>query len=287
MTTHGLSAAQAREFDRTGFHFPIRVLGAESAAQLRAQLEALERSEGGVLSPRTNRKPHLLLTRLAALIRDARLLDAVESLVGPNILCWGSDFFIKNPGDGKYVSWHQDSTYWGLSPPDVVTAWIALAPSTRESGCLRVVPGSHRREQLPHAESYAADNLLSRGQEVAVDVDEALAVDVVLQPGEASLHHVRMIHGSAPNRSSDRRIGYAVRYLSTRVRQLLDGMDSATLVRGVDEYGHFAHEPAPIADFHPDAIAAHARAIDAQAQLLFRGARSAPWPDAESNGRSS
>ena len=268
-----MSAAQAKEFDRKGYHFPIRVMDATDARRFRTSLEALERAEGGVLSATTGRKPHLLLTEWASLVRHPLILDAVESVIGPNILCWGSDFFIKNPGDGKVVSWHQDSTYWGLSPPDIVTAWVALAPSTPQSGCLRVIPGSHLRDQLPHRESYAANNLLSRGQEVEVAVDEAMAVDVVLQPGEASLHHVRLVHGSKRNESTDRRIGFAIRYVPTHVKQLNPGQDSATLVRGVDTHGNFELEPAPVADFHPDAVAAHARLIDAQARILLKGTR--------------
>lgn len=277
MTGSALGVNEIADFERTGIRFPVRVMSEAEALGLRRELEALERREGGELSKRTNRKPHLLLTSLAALVRDARILDVVESLIGPNILCWGSDFFIKNPGDGKIVSWHQDSTYWGLSPPQIVTAWIALAPSTAESGCLRVIPGSHTRDQLPHRDSYAANNLLSRGQEVAVDVGEQDAVDVVLRPGEASIHHVRLVHGSGPNVSSDRRIGFVIRYLPTHVRQMQEGRDSATLVRGEDRYGHFAPESAPLADFHPEAVAAHARLIDAQAAILFRGAKSRAW----------
>lgn len=284
MPRGSLTPAQCAEFERSGCHFPVHVLDEAQALQLRRELEALEHREGGQLSKRTNRKPHLLLTSLAALVRHPAILDVVESLIGPDILCWGSDFFIKNPGDGKIVSWHQDSTYWGLSPPEIVTAWVALAPSTPESGCLRVVPGTHLRDQLPHHESYAENNLLSRGQEVAVEVDERSVLDVVLAPGEASIHHVRLVHGSNPNRSNDRRIGFAIRYMSTRVRQLQDGRDSATLVRGEDRYGHFALESAPAADFHPDAVAMHARVIDAQAEILFRGAKSKAWDDVRSKG---
>src|SRR5262249_57420913 len=110
------------------------------------------------------------------------ILDAVGDVIGPDILVWSSSFFIKEPRDGAYVSWHQDATYWGLSEPDVVTAWIALTPSTVESGAMRMVPGTHH-EQVAHHDTFAPGNLLSRGQEIAVEVDEARAVDVVLQPG--------------------------------------------------------------------------------------------------------
>lgn len=270
-----LSDAQIASFAQRGIHFPIRALDAAEALERFNELQGLERSEGGRLSARTNRKPHLLLTSLAALVRNSRILDAVEDLIGPNILCWGSDFFIKDPGDGKIVSWHQDSTYWGLSSTDIVTVWVALTPSNPDNGCLRVIPGSHL-QQLPHRESYAPNNMLSRGQEVLVDVDESAAVDVVLAPGEASIHNIRLVHGSKVNNGNSRRIGYAIRYVPTQVRQLNEGHDSASLVRGRDDYGHFTLEPTPEADFHPSAVAAHARLIDEQARILFRGARTKP-----------
>src|SRR5262249_12820360 len=133
-------------------------------------------------------------------------------------------------------------------------------------------PGTHLKDQLPHRDTFAADNLLSRGQEVAVEVDEKQAVDVPLDAGQMSLHHVRLVHGSEPNRAPHRRIGFAIRYLPTYVRQLSGQRDSATLVRGHDAYGHFIHEPAPAADFDPPAVAFHAEAFEAQMEILYRGA---------------
>lgn len=174
------------------------------------------------------------------------------------------------------MSWHQDSTYWGLSPPDVVSAWVAVTPSNDENGCMRVVPGSHERDQLPHADTFAADNMLSRGQEISVEVDERQAVSVVLQPGEMSLHHVRMIHGSNANTGSVPRIGFTVRYLPTHVRQVSGARDSATLVRGVDEHGHFELEPTPQADFDAAAVAYHTSMLERQAQLRYAGAARGP-----------
>jgi ectoine hydroxylase-related dioxygenase (phytanoyl-CoA dioxygenase family) len=144
-----------------------------------------------------------LLAWVNDIIRDPRVLDPVESLLGPDILCWASGFFAKQPGDGTFISWHQDATYWGLSSPDVVTAWIALTPSTPESGCMRVVPGTHRA-QIAHRDTFAKKNLLSRGQEIAAAVDEREAVDVVLAPGQMSLHHVLIVHGSNPSHGISR-----------------------------------------------------------------------------------
>jgi ectoine hydroxylase-related dioxygenase (phytanoyl-CoA dioxygenase family) len=267
-----LSPDEIAEYRRNGVLFPRPAVDAAAARDMFGKFEALERKEGGRLSKRTNHKPHLLLTWLADLVRHPTILDQVEGLLGPNLLCWASDFFSKSPDDGMRVTWHQDSTYWGLSKPDIVTAWVAFTPSTVESGCLRVVPGSHLKDQLPHGDTFAADTLLSRGQEIQVEVDERDAVDVVLQPGRMSLHHVRLIHGSEPNRAAHRRIGFAIRYLPTHVRQTSGMRDTATLVRGRDDHGHFDLEPAPASDFHPDAVAYHAKSYDDTTAILYAGA---------------
>jgi hypothetical protein len=266
-----LSQQQLGAYQERGFLFPFPVLSGTETHGLRSKLENLEERHGGRLPARINRKPHLLLTWLNELIRDPRILDPVEDILGPNILCWGSGFFTKNAHDPARVTWHQDATYWGLSEPDIVTAWVAFTPSTPENGCMRVVPGTHTLQQLPHRETFAQDNLLSRGQEIAVDVDESKAVDIVLAPGQMSLHHVLLVHGSEPNTSDHRRIGFAIRYVPTYVRQLTGVRDSATLVRGTDEYDNFVLEPAPVSDFHPDAVAFHSEMLEANDQILYRG----------------
>ncbi|MGH7187143.1 MAG: phytanoyl-CoA dioxygenase family protein, partial [Pseudomonadota bacterium] len=162
---------------------------------------------------------------------------------------------------------------WGLSTPDVVTAWVAFTPSTVESGCMRVIPGSHLVDQLPHRDTFADGNLLSRGQEVAVKVDEGKALDVVLEPGQMSLHHVLIVHGSGPNRSHHRRIGYSIRYVAAHVSQISGVRHSATLVRGADRFGNFDHEPAPRFDFDPDAVAYHDALAERLEKILYRGAK--------------
>lgn len=270
-----LTDEQVQEYRREGILFPLRGFDEGEAAGYRARLETLASSEGGKLSKATNTKPHLLLPWLAEVVRDARVLDAVEDVLGPDIYCWASGFFWKQAKDPAYISWHQDSTYWGLSEPDIVTAWVALTPSTPESGCMRVVPGTHTRDQVAHKDTFASDNLLSRGQEIAVEVDEADAVDVVLQPGEFSLHHVRLFHGSEPNRSELPRIGYAIRYIPTYVRQTM-GRDSATLVRGTDPHQNFAPEPRPRVEFDSECVAFHKEmCVERQGRILYAGAEQA------------
>src|SRR5271156_4608964 len=264
-----MSADAVRQFNDQGYYAPIRALTCEEAGNLRSRLEAFEASNNGLTGGLRN-KPHLLFTWLDELVRHPGVLDAVGQMIGPDILVWGSSFFIKEPRNPSFVSWHQDSTYWGLEPPDIVTAWVAMSESTHENGAMRVIPGSHKLEQVPHRDTFAAGNMLSRGQEVMVTVDENQAMELPLLPGEMSLHHVRLIHGSDPNPSDRRRIGFAIRYLPTYVRQIAGSHDWATLVRGVDRYGNFEQEQRPEADMSGAAQAYHAAVIGGHSKILMR-----------------
>jgi chlorinating enzyme len=266
------------QYRRDGFLFPIRVLETAKARALRERLETYEGESGGPLQGSLRHKSHLLFTWLWDLVRHPRILGPVEDLLGPDILCWSSSFFIKEAHDPGYVSWHQDATYWGLSEPDVVTAWVALSPSTVEAGAMRVIPGSHQ-QQFAHRDTFHPHNMLTRGQEVEVEVDPSAAVDLVLAPGEMSLHHVRLVHGSEPNRSNDRRIGFAIRYIPTRLRQVIGPRDSATLVRGVDAFHHFDHETGPERDLSEAALAQHRAITERQAKILYAGTATESFDD--------
>ncbi len=273
-----LSKSQIERFREEGFVSPVPVLSKSEASALRARLERFERETGGPLKGDLRHKSHLLFTWLAELVRHPRILDAVEDLYGPDLLCWSSNFFIKERESPAFVSWHQDSTYWGLDRPDVVSAWVAFTPADESNGAMRVVPGSHKLDQIAHRDTFAKHNLLTRGQEIAVDVDERQAATIALEPGEMSLHHVRLVHGSPPNLSRDRRIGFAIRYVPTSVRQI-EGGDSATLVRGEDRFGHFEPEPAPEADLEPAMLELHRRIAERSARILYRGTGVASFND--------
>jgi non-heme Fe2+,alpha-ketoglutarate-dependent halogenase len=265
-----LSDAQIAHYQAEGYVAPIRVMDAAAAREIRARLEEYEARQGGPLRGDIRHKAHLLFPWLADLVRQARILDAVEDLYGADLLCWNTNFFIKEARNPAFVSWHQDSTYWGLSAPDVVTAWVALTPSNLANGAMAVLPGSHARDQIPHRDTFDRHNLLTRGQEVAVEIDPARAIALELEPGEMSLHHVRLVHGSPPNPSADRRIGFAIRYIPTRVHQLV-GEDSATLVRGTDRFRKFEHEPRPTEELAPEFVALHKRITERSAKILYRG----------------
>ncbi len=175
------------------------------------------------------------------------MLDAVEAVLGPDIVLLASNFFCKYPAEERgerFVAWHQDVTYWGLEPPRAITAWIAIDDADVENGCMSVIPGSHRLGILEHAKSARAGNLLSINQEVPDGlVDEARAVSMPLRAGQMSLHDGMLLHGSHPNRSTRRRCGLAVRFTTPDVRQMspnsLRGYYRPVLVRGVDRYRHF------------------------------------------------
>ncbi len=269
--SRSLSASEITAYRERGYHFPVRLFSPEEMSGLYDRLRATEAKVGGRLEGRMNQKPHLLFPWMNELVRHPKILDAVESVLGPNILCWSAQFFMKQPGDRTFVSWHQDATYWGLSRPDVVTAWVAFTPSVPLSGCMRVIPGTHRT-QMQHTDTFKDNNLLSRGQEIAVNVDEKEAVDVVLQPGEMSLHHVLIAHGSEPNNAPHPRIGFAIRYLPTDVRQIAGEADSATLVRGADTHKYFEPELPPEDDLHPAALERHKFIMDRQLRILYAGA---------------
>jgi len=275
-----LTQEQIDTFWRDGCVFPVRVMSNEQATAIREKLEAFEASTGGPLKGDLRHKTHLLFTWLNDLTRDTRIVDAIEDLYGPDLLCWSTNFFIKEARNPAFVSWHQDSTYWGLSRPDVVTAWLALTRSNAGNGGMGFIPGTHEHDQIPHRDTFAKNNLLTRGQEIAVDVDESTAVTVELEPGEISLHHVRVVHGSPSNPSNDRRIGFAIRYIPTSVAQIA-GDDSATLVRGTDRFHHFALEPQPTRDMDPAFVQLHKDVTDRNAKILYRGTAVKNYNDPE------
>ena len=259
-------------FAEHGFAAPLPVMTEQAADALYQRVAAIHRDHPDQANQALRSNCHLLFPWLYDLTLDNQVLDAVETVVGPDILVWSAGFFHKQPRSESFVSWHQDSTYWGLEPPDIVTAWIALTPSLPESGCMRVVPGSHKRGQIRHTDTFSDGNLLSRGQEVNVEVDEGTAHDIALRPGEMSLHHVRLIHGSKPNRSVLPRVGFAVRYIPTHVRQI-GGRTLAYLVRGNDAYSHFDTPRRPDSDMSPAAWETQQESVRRLNDVIMKDAR--------------
>jgi len=266
-----LSAHQVEQYHRDGFVYPVPVMPATEAAGLRRQLEAVEARQGGSLEPGQRSRAFLLFKWLDDLIRDPRVLDPVEQLIGPDILCWSTIFWIKDAGSKSFVSWHQDNTYWGLSSRKVVTAWFAISDASLAAGCMRVLPGSHLGATLVHEDTYHEDNMLTRGQTIG-GIDESRAVAMPLRAGEMSLHNYCLAHGSGPNLSNDRRIGVSMHFMPPATKQVVGSWDCAALVRGNDPNGNFEITPIPASDFDPPAVAFHARAARALRDVLYTGA---------------
>ncbi len=228
-------------YERDGFVLPIDVLSREEAKRLRDDLESAEAelAEDEERLTLLRHYPEHLLPSFAGLIRHPTIIDAVSSILGPDLLVWSGQVFIKPANSPKIVSWHQDLTYWGLDDVQEVTCWVALSTANEASGCMKFVAGSHRQRIVPHTDTYAEDNLLSRGQEIAVEVDEATATLCQLEPGQASMHHGHLFHASGPNTSNDRRIGVAIRYLQTSMKQETGDRPLVALANGVDRFGNF------------------------------------------------
>ena len=207
-----------------------------------------------------------------ALIRHPKLLAVARALLGPDLLVWSGALFIKEANTTSYVSWHQDLTYWALDDVKEVTAWVALSPATVASGCMRFVPGSHTRQIVPHSDTVAEDNLLTRGQEIAVDVAESDAVDITLNTGQASFHHGHLFHSSGPNTTGDRRIGAAIRYITPDMKQRAGQKTLVAQVSGEDRFGHFTIAPplsGRLAEAEFDLVRADAAL---KSRLLYDGA---------------
>lgn len=263
--TGSLSEDRVAQYRRDGFLFPVACLTPEEVAHYRGCLEAFEREQGdtfGKLPELVRSKSHLLFTWMDELVRHPRVLDAVESLIGPDILIYHLTSWLKEPNEPSHVSWHQDGTYFGLEPYEQITAWIALTDATEDMGCVKIIPGSQVIGQRPHKDVPAPGNLLSRGQTIDHKLNYTEYTTMPLNSGSISLHHTHIVHSSDPNRTDRRRIGIGVSYIPTRCRLVNGARAGASLVRGTDEFGHFELEPRPVADFDAAARATHAASVN-------------------------
>ena len=266
-----LTAAQVEAFHRDGFLSPIDVMPEDEALAIRASLEAAEAKWPDQMEGQGRNNAHLTLMCLDRVVHDPRIVDPVQAIVGPDIMVNATVLFIKEAHDPGFVTWHQDGRYMGLEPMTGVTAWLALSHSNELSGCMRMLPGSHHDGMRDHEDTFGEDNILTRGQQIR-GLDESKAVELVLRPGQMSLHNRQVAHASMPNRSDDRRIGFAIQsYLSPDVRQTL-GRSLVQKVRGEVPSGHHEIVPRPSGDMLPDAIAARDEMNRVYADILYNGA---------------
>ena len=261
-----LSPAQIEQYHREGYLFPVDCLTADEVRHYRSRLEDFECEQGdtfGKLPDLVRSKSHLLFTWMDELVRHPKVLDAVESIIGSNILLYHLTSWLKEPDEPSHVSWHQDGTYFGLEPAEQITAWIALTDSTAEMGCIKLLPGTHVIGQKPHRDTSVPGNLLSRGQTIDHRLDYSKHVLMPLKAGQVSLHHTHAVHCSEPNRTNQRRIGIGASYIPTHCRLINAGARvTAMLVRGSDDYGHFDLEPRPTGDFDANSRGVHAAAVE-------------------------
>jgi len=239
-------------YERRGFLSPVDVLSEQQALQHRRRLQEAEAQIGPL---HYQAKMHTVLRSTHELVTHPRILDVVEAILGPDILLYNATYIIKEAGAPSHVSWHQDLTYWGLDGDDQVSVWLALSRADEQSGCMRMIPGSHTAGRQAHETcTDDPDNVLSQAQRVH-GVDEAAAVYCPLAAGQASFHHGWTLHSSPPNRSADRRIGLNIQYIAPHIRQTKLPGYSALLVRGEDRFQHYAAETPAVRDLDRAALA--------------------------------
>ena len=236
-----LSSNQLKQYNDNGYVAPIDILSTEEAFKARQEIELIEKEMPSEIDKSGRYNVHLISPELDKIVHNSKILDAVESIIGKNILVCSTTLFIKNPNQTGYVSYHQDAKYIGLEPHNWVTAWVAITDSYEENGCMRMWPGSHI-EIRDHNQKFDKGNLLTRGQTVE-NVPKNEVQSVELKAGQMSLHHPRIVHGSGINKSDDRRIGFVIQsYIGTNVKQVL-GKNGVQIARGIDEFKY--HEEIP------------------------------------------
>jgi non-heme Fe2+,alpha-ketoglutarate-dependent halogenase len=244
-----LTSEQVKHFREKGYAYPFDAISKEEAASYIVRLDSYDKVLGEEAQKQLKIKAHVAAPWLIELARNKNILDAVESVIGPDILLFGASMFSKMGPDKRFVSWHQDAAYYGLDPQEEVTCWVGLTDADEENGCMRVLPGSHLGKDAEHEETYDPQNLLGRGQTIR-GVDESKSAFMPVKAGQFSMHHERTWHASSPNPSTRRRVGIAFFYMPARTRSIL-GRRTATLVRGEDKYGYWDSEPTPKTDLDP------------------------------------
>lgn len=260
-----LTPEQVAAYHHNGFLFPIPALTQAEIATCLAGLRQLESELGSPVADadvkwRSHAYAHSVWFN--DLIRHPKILDVIEDVIGPNILVWTSTFFIKEPHSPTFAAWHQDGTYFGLTPHEQVCAWVALTDASREAGCMEHLSSQGAPRQLRHAPLGLANSINRAGQTIMEPFDEADPVAMALPAGSFSLHHEFAVHRSAPNNASHRRVGIGLNYIPTHVRVEGPVRCCAMLVRGEDRYGNFDLVEPPTAERDAAALAVHQRVSD-------------------------
>ncbi len=274
-----LTSQQQADYNQNGYLFPIQVADANQTLKWRSQLEIIEHDwlDNGLPLPLNTYKrvnAQIVLPLACEIGLHAPILDAVEGILGPDIMLYSVEFLTKEAHTKHVVTMHQDLAYWGMGNMDqILTAWLALSPATSASGCMDFLKGSHKNAILDHEDSFDELNLLSRGQEITVEVAPEDKIAVELPPGSISLHHGLTVHGSGPNTSDDRRIGVAIRYISAKMRKEGGVKDYAIPARGNFEKEGFTPYPRPSELFSEESMTLYEEIRTEQAKVMMAGAK--------------
>ncbi len=241
-----LSAAQVQSYNEQGYLMPFDGLQGDEVRELRAFFEGVLAAfiELGRSSYSIN-TAHLRFKRIYELVQHPVIVDHVADLLGPNVVCWGSHFFCKMPGDGKRVPWHQDSTYWPLSPTKTITVWLAIDDADPENANMKFIPRSHLHGLIDYDETHDADTVL----DLAVKDPHSYGdreLDVTLKAGQFSMHSDLLLHGSEANKSARRRCGLTIRYAAADVKTWYGWHQKGIVVRGENVDAHWLNPPAPV-----------------------------------------
>tara|TARA_Y100000816_G_scaffold180057_1_gene130259 strand:- start:119 stop:952 length:834 start_codon:yes stop_codon:yes gene_type:complete len=265
-----LSEDQIKQYNQKGYVSPIQALTKNQAQEVKKEIEFIENKWPNELKNLGRNYPHLISPILDNVVRNSNILDAVESIIGKNILACGTTLFIKEPDERGFVSFHQDAKYIGLEPHNWVTAWVAITDANENNGCMKMWPGTHKQELKYHNEKfdYNSGNLLTRGQTVE-NVPLEKTESVILTEGQMSLHHPRIVHGSGINKSKKRRIGFVIQsYIGTNVKQVLGKM-YVQLVRGKDNFNYHQKTNKPIKTMEKKAVKIRKKAMEELSKIFY------------------
>ena len=244
MKNYGLTANQLKEYNVKGYLAPINILSSEEVKKIRVEIESVEKKWPDQINGLNRNNIHYYSPIFDQIVHNSKILDVVENIVGPNILAAGTVLFLKEPENKGFISWHQDGIYQGWKPYNSITAWLAITDVNEENGCMRMWPGSHKDNFKNHKDTLDEDNLLTRGQTIE-NVPVKDTIPIILKPGQLSIHHPMTVHGSGPNLSKSRRIGFAIQsYIGTNVEQIL-GKTYVQQVRGKDDFKYHEHTSRP------------------------------------------
>ena len=265
-----LSPNQLKQYEDEGFVSPINIFSKEKAKEIRDEIELIEKEMPEELEKSGRYNAHLISPLLDEVTHNPKILDAVESLIGEDILVCGTTLFIKNPNEKGFVSYHQDAKYIGLEPYNWVTAWVAITDSNEHNGCMRMWSGSHKDNLKEHDQKFNEGNLLTRGQTVQ-NVPKNKTKPLILKAGQMSLHHPTTVHGSDLNKSDDRRIGFVIQsYIGANVKQVL-GKNSVQIARGKDNFNYHEKIPRTKSLMNIDDINLKKRENDYLQEIFYNG----------------